>query len=115
MSKILKSSPILTKSYREVEDLVRPHPDSLTAVEEWLKSNGIDLASASRSPAKDWIFVTVPVALAGSLLETEYGTFIHPRFEHRIIRTTAYSLPVSIADHIDFIQPAVTLPRSVSR
>jgi len=98
-----------------VEELVRPHPESLTAVEEWLKSNGIDLASASRSPAKDWIFITVPVALAGSLLDTEYGTFIHPRFERNIIRATAYSLPVSIADHIDFIPPADTLPSSMSR
>jgi tripeptidyl-peptidase-1 len=46
-------------SKAEVEALVQPHPDSITVVNEWLESHGIDVVSdVSRSPAQDWATVS---------------------------------------------------------
>lgn len=55
-------------SKEDVEDLVAPHPESSDAVNKWLNSFGIvDLVY---SPAKDWITIKVPIALAEKLLDT---------------------------------------------
>lgn len=57
-------------SKEEVEALVAPHPISLSAVNDWL--NGFDLKEEDlvRSPAKDWITITVPVKMAEKMLDT---------------------------------------------
>ena len=57
-------------SKEEVEALVAPHPTSLSAVNDWL--NGFDLEEEDlvRSPAKDWITITVPVKMAEKMLDT---------------------------------------------
>lgn len=57
-------------SKEEVEALVTPHPDSIHAVNEWLASHGLDEHAITRSPAKDWVRVTVPVSLAEKMMET---------------------------------------------
>ncbi|KAF8989711.1 peptidase S8/S53 domain-containing protein [Cyathus striatus] len=51
-------------SKEEVENLVRPHHTSLDAVDQWLKHAGVDISSVERTPAKDWVSITVPVSLA---------------------------------------------------
>lgn len=57
-------------SKTEVEALVAPLPDSLGAVEDWLALYGISSEELERSPAKDWIKIRVPVALAEEMLHT---------------------------------------------
>lgn len=57
-------------SKEEVEALVAPHPDSLSAVGDWLGKFDLKEEDLVRSPAKDWITITVPVKLAEKMLET---------------------------------------------
>lgn len=57
-------------SKEEVESLIAPHPESLDLVDKWLNSHGIDENSLSRSPAKDWVILTIPVSLAEKMLDT---------------------------------------------
>lgn len=57
-------------SKEEVESLVAPHADSIHTVNEWLASHGLVGDSLSRSPAKDWVTVKVPVSLAEEMLRT---------------------------------------------
>jgi subtilase family serine protease len=57
-------------SKEEVEELVSPHQTSLDSVDQWLASYGFRENNYTRSPAKDWITVTVPVALAETMLNT---------------------------------------------
>jgi len=57
-------------SKEEVEALVAPHGDSLDAVDEWLSGFGFKEKDLIRSPAKDWIKITVPVSMAEKLLDT---------------------------------------------
>lgn len=57
-------------SKEEVEELVSPYQTSLDSVDQWLASHGLRENNYTRSPAKDWITVTVPVTLAETMLNT---------------------------------------------
>ncbi|CCL99285.1 uncharacterized protein FIBRA_01301 [Fibroporia radiculosa] len=98
-------------SKEEVEDLIAPPSDSLRLVDEWLASSGIFEDQLSRSSAKDWIIVKVPVSLAETMLETEYHVWTHEASRESIIRTTSYSLPEHLHDHIDLVQPTTLFSR----
>lgn len=55
-------------SKEEVESFVTPRPESLTLVDGWLSSHGVREGDLVRSPAKDWVTVTLPIRLAEQLL-----------------------------------------------
>ena len=57
-------------SKEDVEALVRPHAESVDAVDAWLASHGIKESDCHRSPAKDWVKVDVPVSLTEKMLDT---------------------------------------------
>ena len=57
-------------SKEEVEELVAPHPESIASVDEWLASFGIADDDIGRTPAKDWVTLTVPISLAEKMLDT---------------------------------------------
>lgn len=57
-------------SKEEVEELVAPYPHSLNAVNDWLSTYGLGEDDIDRSPAKDWITVTIPVSLVEEMLDT---------------------------------------------
>ena len=57
-------------SKEEVEAIVAPLPDSIQLVDEWLISHGLHPSTFSRSPAKDWVTVNVPVRVAEQMLNT---------------------------------------------
>ncbi|KIJ35652.1 hypothetical protein M422DRAFT_262052 [Sphaerobolus stellatus SS14] len=92
-------------SKEQVEALVQPHPSSLAAVDDWLTSCGVDPASATRSPAKDWLTVTVPISLAEQLVNAKYRTFNHMESKRKVVRSLEYNLPASVSEHIDVIHP----------
>ena len=54
----------------QVDDLVRPYDESLDLVTEWLEKWGIYEEDISRSAAKDWVTITIPVRLAEQMLNT---------------------------------------------
>jgi tripeptidyl-peptidase I len=88
----------------EVNELVKPNDDALGLVHDWLFDHGIEAASLSYSPAKDWIKVSLPVSQAESLLDTEYSVFEHVEGD-QIVRTLEWSLPMHLHEHIEVIQP----------
>ncbi|KAJ7784134.1 tripeptidyl peptidase A [Mycena metata] len=93
----------LTKE--EVEELVAPHPESVDSVTEWLSSHGIGEGDIGRSPAGDWLTVKVPVSLVEAMLDTKYHIWKHTASGEYIVRTTSYSLPKNLLEHVDLIQP----------
>ena len=117
----------LTKE--EVEALVAPHDESVHLVNEWLASHGLYEDSFSRSPARDWVVVKVPVSLAEEMLKTvsmklsktrmtrsnafpqEYHVWTHDASGDVIVRTTAYSLPEHLHDHVELVQPTTMFSR----
>ncbi|KAF8655338.1 hypothetical protein AX16_003111 [Volvariella volvacea WC 439] len=92
-------------SKEEVEELVAPHPESLSAVDDWLSKFGIEEDDIIRSPAKDWIKITIPVGLAEKLLDTTYHIWRHSSTGEYVVRTTSYSLPTDLHQHVDVVQP----------
>lgn len=57
-------------SKEQVEELVRPHPESLEAVNSWLVSHGFQETDIVRSPAQDWVTIRLPVATVEKMLDT---------------------------------------------
>ena len=57
-------------SQEEVINLVAPHEENIQMVDKWLASHGIFEDSLTRSPARDWVKVKVPIGLAEDMLNT---------------------------------------------
>lgn len=95
----------------EVEDLVAPRPESLAAVDAWLLSYGLSESDHVHSPAKDWLTLKIPVSLAEEMLDTKYRVWRHVDSSEYIVRTTSYSLPSHLHDHIELIQPTTIFSR----
>lgn len=91
----------------EVDELVAPSDETHSLVHDWLKENGIDVSNLGYSSAKDWIIVHLPIEMVESLLDTEYHNYKH--HDGTIVaRTTTWSLPRHLHDHIDAIQPTTS-------
>ncbi|KAG6891683.1 hypothetical protein C0992_010086 [Termitomyces sp. T32_za158] len=91
-------------SKEEVDALVAPHQASIDAVNDWLGSHGIQDSDVNRSPAGDWVTIMLPVHLVEKMLDTKYHVWKHDN-GNTIVRTTSYSLPEHLHEHIDVIQP----------
>ncbi|KAL5527716.1 hypothetical protein ACEPAG_6517 [Sanghuangporus baumii] len=98
-------------SKAEVEALVAPHSESITSVDSWLQSHGIDVDDLVRSPAKDWVTVRVPVSKAEMMLSTEYHIWTHEESGDTVVRTLQYSVPEQVYDHVELIQPTTMFAR----
>ncbi|KAF7317715.1 Subtilisin-like protein [Mycena kentingensis (nom. inval.)] len=93
-------------SKEEVAALVAPHPDTLEAVESWLQHHDIDPASAHhKSTGGEWITLHIPIAKLERMLSTSYGVYRNDKTGEEIVRTTSYSLPHELHNHIDVVTP----------
>ncbi|KAK7062125.1 Tripeptidyl-peptidase sed3 [Favolaschia claudopus] len=101
-------------SIEDIAKFVAPHPMTLTLVDEWLASHGINESDIVRSPAKDWITLTLPVSRAERILGTEYYQWQHTDGDI-LVRATAYSLPQYLHGHIELIQPTTMFRRTKHR
>ncbi|KAG0702394.1 peptidase S8/S53 domain-containing protein [Suillus ampliporus] len=98
-------------SKEETDALTAPHPETLDIVNEWLASHGLAEESLIRSSANDWVTIRVPVGLAEEMLDTTYHVYKHAETGDSIVRTTSYSLPEILHDHVDLIQPTTMFAR----
>lgn len=98
-------------SKQETEALMAPHPETLAVVKEWLALHGLGEEDLVPSSANDWVTIRVPVGLAEVMLTTDYHIYKHAQTGESIIRTTSYSLPEVLHDHVDFIQPTTMFAR----
>lgn len=88
----------------EVDELIRPHDDSLTFVTEWLLDSGIGQHELNYSSANDWITIVLSVNAVEQLLKTEYFVFKNHK-DIEVVRTPEWSIPEHLHDHIEAIQP----------
>ncbi|KAF9464794.1 subtilisin-like protein [Collybia nuda] len=98
-------------SKEEVEKLVAPHQESVDLVNEWLETHGIQENDLIRSPAKDWVTLRIPIRLAEKMLDTTYHVWKHTASGDAMVRTTSYSLPSHLHDHIEVVQPTTMFGR----
>ncbi|KAF7290878.1 Peptidase S53 domain-containing protein [Mycena chlorophos] len=92
-------------SKEQVEELIAPHAESVEAVNEWLYSHGVQDSDIARSSAGDWLTIRLPVALAEGMLDTKYHVWKNIKNGEYLVRTTSYSLPEHLHQHIELIQP----------
>ncbi|TVY58586.1 Tripeptidyl-peptidase SED2 [Lachnellula cervina] len=96
-------------SFEDVNELVKPAEETLDLVHEWLLTNGV--RELAYSPAKDWINIYIDVESAEKLLDTEYSVFQHEDGS-ALVRTSHWSLPAHLHEHIDTVQPTTSFMRS---
>ncbi|KAE9991424.1 hypothetical protein EG327_011727 [Venturia inaequalis] len=92
----------------QVHSIITPSDETLDSVASWLLDNGI--TSFSYSPAKDWISTPLTVGKVERLLQTEYFVFVHDDGT-TVVRAPEWSLPLSLHEHIDVVQPTTSFFR----
>lgn len=95
-------------SNEQVHALVKPTAESTSSVRGFLRKHGIQADDAT--PNGDFITASVSVAQAEELLQAEYHKFQHTPSGHEMHRCLSYSLPASVAAHVDFVSPTIQLP-----
>jgi tripeptidyl-peptidase-1 len=83
----------------EVEALVGAKPESKTAVLQWLKDEGIEKVHTEGS----WVTFVATIDQANRILAAEYQGYERNGISK--IRTTQYSVPQDLSQHIDLIHP----------
>jgi tripeptidyl-peptidase-1 len=90
----------------EVMPYTQPSYESIQAVKRWLADHGIQENIEKRSISGDWMSAKVTVSQARTLLgDAEFSVWQHRSSGELLVRTTEYSVPRSVADHIDLIGP----------
>lgn len=97
-------------SKAEVDELVRPDAEARRLVDAWLEERGISKKQRRYSSARDWITINLPIAAVEDLLQTRYALFKHEDGS-TLARTTSWSLPEHLHDHIATVQPTTAFSR----
>ena len=98
-------------SKEEVDDLVRPDEEASALVTEFLQDHGISKEQCKYSSAGDWISVALPVTQVEKMLNTKYSVYRHEDGTS-MVRTTEWSLPLHLHEHISTIQPTTAFLRA---
>lgn len=93
----------------EVDLLVSPTLKSKSAVKHWLAQDW-GIVDYDHTTNSDFIRFVASVQTAERVLNTKYYSFIHSLTKQKTIRAREYSLPNSIAAHLDFVSPTVRFP-----
>ena len=97
-------------SLRAVNEMVRPSVASASAISSFLRDSGIDIDDTCQSNGNgDLIKCVLSVMQVEAMLEAKYINFEH-KSGVSVLRTLKYSLPASVASHVDFVAPTVHLP-----
>ena len=96
-----------------IKELVAPSAVSFAAVDAWLGAVGL---VGRRTGGGDFVHVTVSVAEAEKLMPgARYTAYVEnegnaSRTVHRVADPATFSLPASLLDHVDFVEPTKTFP-----
>lgn len=97
-------------SLDEINKLTQPSNLSLETVKEYLNSHGVNESDVSYSSG--FLRAVVDINTAESMLSASYSLYKHVLSEAEVIRCDGYSLPIDIAEHLDFVSPTVNFPPS---
>ncbi|KAF8965082.1 subtilisin-like protein [Flammula alnicola] len=95
-------------THEKVVEAFAPSAGSHDTVRAWLMDAGFDENRLGVSYNKAWIEVQGATALeVEQLLNTEYRVFKHSHNGEEHVACHDYSLPVGVAEHVDFVTPTV--------
>lgn len=101
-------------SKAQVHELVKPRDDTFADIEDWLEQNDLDLSELTYNSARTWAKISITVAEAERLLDTEYSIWKHTDGSS-LVRTESYSLPAHLHEHVTTIQPTNSWARTSRR
>lgn len=84
----------------ELRSLLEPTKETISAAIAWLQENNI----TSILDDSDYILFRTDVKTANKLLDTEFAWY-RSEENQEILRTLEYSVPESVKEHINFVQP----------
>ena len=87
----------------QVNAFVAPKPETVEAVNAWLKEN--DIEATTVSPAGDWLSFSIPVSKANELLDADFTVFSHADTGKDVVRTLSYSIPTDLQGHLELVHP----------
>ena len=90
-------------SAAQVSQLVKPTKEAHDLVRDWLLDHGIH--NFSYSSTRDWVYITIPVQLAETLLDTQYYIYRHADDGTTALRAPRWSLPLHLHEHIEAVHP----------
>ena len=98
-------------SQRAVHDMVAPSEERIAAVYAHFAAH-LSEAHMLRpaTPNGDVMTAEVSIAEAEAALGCEYYEYVHKEAGLTALRTSSYSLPASVAPHVDLVAPTVRLP-----
>ena len=106
-------------SLSNLTQLIAPSKATVEAIEAWLARHGVDFASCDTILTKDFMTCRMPCKSAEAMLfGAKFYRFKHSKLSRPVIRSVQhYSVPVSVAPHLDFVGgvlhfPAVNGPSS---
>ena len=83
-------------------------------MEDWLSHYDLldnPECQLTRSSSGDWISLSIPVGQLEQMLGTKYHAYKHSATETTLIRTTSYSLPSILHDHVTVVTPSTYFGR----
>ena len=99
-------------SREKIHDLFKPADGVVQAVKAWLVEQGVDPSVIVHSENKGWLAVDLPAHHVERLFQTEYYEHEHAETSSISVGCEEYSLPYHLAEHIDYIRPAVKMSTS---
>lgn len=96
-------------SQEDVNELVKPTDETLELVQEWLHQH-VHPDDIEYSSANDYLYFVMPVADIERLLDTQFSHYVHEDGTE-LMRTTQWSLPLHLHEHISTIQPTTSFLR----
>ncbi|KAK3060285.1 hypothetical protein LTS18_008888, partial [Coniosporium uncinatum] len=93
----------------EVNRMVQPKPESDQAVQAWLRSEGVEHVQSDGT----WVTFATPISTANRLLNTTFKRYEQNGVSK--IRTTQYSLPEDVSEHIDIIHPTTFFGQTIAQ
>lgn len=97
-------------SRNNADSLFASSDEAKAAVKFWLRSAG--LSSSSISSNGDWITITATIGKANALLNTTFTMYESNGVSK--LRTTQYSIPENLTQHIDLITPTTYFGKIVA-
>lgn len=84
----------------ELRSLLAPTEETSNVAISWLQDNNITAIQDD----SDYILFRTDVKTANKLLDTEFNWYRNDA-DQELLRTTSYSVPQEVRDHINFVQP----------
>jgi len=99
----------LTKE--QVDKLVAPSAAAMASVQEFASSHA-GVSHCEQSSSGDMVRCVVTVNAAEELLQVKMFDYVHPKMPNTTVVRAAnhYSLPASVAKHLDFVAPVNRFP-----